>query len=459
MKAAGAPSTTFHWLALAACAAALSCGSDAGPSPQPTPTPQAVCGNGRLESGEECDDANAANGDGCLVTCQRPASWVSSDVHAHTTGCSRSFTPEAVALQFKAQGIQVAASLVWGTGFDDDAPLFTGKDHPLSTPGFILHYDLEVSHFPAATTGHLLLLGLDSLRFSENIFDTPSSGLPVADWARRQPRAVVGMAHGEYWPADGSFPVPPGGCCVPWEVVVQASRGTLGFLSVERMPMDRAGAGAFRLWKALLNAGFRVGISGGSDWGCLTHVFGDDTPRTDVIVDGPLTYESWLLGLKAGRTTVASGPNRLNLRVDGRRLGEELSLAAPQEVGVALETDGPAATDVDVLVNGEVVQRVTPAAGFQLTQLRVPVPRSSWIAARSRSVLTSAVYVVVGGQPIRASAADACYLRRSVEDLAWLVTSNRLRLTQGRDEALRAYGDAVAELQRRFTESGGQDCR
>lgn len=447
------------WLkAIAVCFALVGCGSGSAPSPQPRPTPQAVCGNGLVEAGEECDDANTVNGDGCLVTCRQPASWVSSDVHAHTTGCSRSFSPETVAAQFRAQGIQVAASLVWGTGFADDAPFFTGRDHPLSTPGFILHYDMEVSHFPAATTGHLLLLGLDSLRFSDDIFATPSSGLPVADWARRQPRAVVGMAHGEYWPADGSFPIPPGGCCVPWEVVVQATRASLGFLSVERMPMDPAGAGAFRLWKALLNAGFRLAISGGSDWGCLTHVFGDDTPRTDVIVDGALSYESWLQGLKAGRTTVASGPNRLNLRVEGRRLGEELSLSAPQEVGVALETDGRAPADLEVLVNGEVVQRATAAAGFQLTQLRVPIARSSWIAARSRSVLTSAIYVIVGGQPVRASAADACYLRRSVDDLTALVTSGRLRLTEGRDSALQAYAEAAAELQRRFVEGGGAVC-
>jgi hypothetical protein len=74
-------------------------------------------------------------------------------------------------------------------------------------------------------------------------------------------------------------------------------------------------------------------------------------------------------------------------------------------------------------------------------------------------VLTSPVYVLVGGQPIRVSADDACYLWRSVEDLADLVTSGSLRLTDSREEALRAYREAVTELQRRFVESGGQNCR
>ncbi|HEX9190110.1 MAG TPA: CehA/McbA family metallohydrolase [Vicinamibacteria bacterium] len=439
----------------------VACGSPSVPSGATSSTTTPVCGNGVVESGEECDDGNAQNADRCLTTCHAPANWVPSDVHVHSTGCGRYTSPDQLAARLKAQGLQVGAALVWGEGFHDDAPLFTGRDHPASDPGVLLHYDLEVSHFAAAKTGHLLLLGLDSLGFSEDVFSRPSTGVPVIDWARRQPRAVVGMAHGHYWPADGSFPEPPGGCCVPWEVVVNAARGRLDFLSMEIVPGGQGpvDAGTFRLWKALQNTGFRVAIAGGSDLGCLTHVFGDDTPRTDVIVDGSLTYERWLEGIKAGRTAAASGAGvRLNLRVDGRRLGEELLLSAPQEVGITLETQGPA-TDVAILVNGVVAHRVPVAAGAQVVQARVPVSRSSWVAARSPRVLTSPVYVLVGGQPIRASADDTCYLWRSVEDLTDLVKTGWLRLTDSRDEALRAYDEAVVELQRRFVESGGQACR
>jgi hypothetical protein len=179
-----------------------------------------------------------------------------------------------------------------------------------------------------------------------------------------------------------------------------------------------------------------------------------------VIVDGALSYEGWLAGIKGGRTAAATGAgHRLNLRVEGRRLGDEVLLASPQDVSVTLEADGPSAADVEVLVNGEVAQRVPVAAGFQVAQVRVPVSRSSWIAARSPRVLTSPVYVRVGGLPIRASAGDVCYLWRSVEDLEDLVTSGQLRLTDSREEALRAYAEAVTELQRRFAESGGQSCR
>jgi cysteine-rich repeat protein len=211
------------------------CSSVSVPSPATSSTTP-ICGNGVVEPGEECDDGNAQNADRCLTTCQTPASWVPSDIHVHSTGCGPYTSPEQLAERLKAQGIMVGAALVWGEGFHDDSPFFTGRDHPASGPGFVLHYDMEVSHFAAAKTGHLLLLGLDSLRFSADVFNTPSSGVPVVDWARRQPRAVVGMAHGHYWPDDGSFPVPPGGCCVPWEVVVHVARGRLDFLSMERVP-------------------------------------------------------------------------------------------------------------------------------------------------------------------------------------------------------------------------------
>jgi hypothetical protein len=150
--------------------------------------------------------------------------------------------------------------------------------------------------------------------------------------------------------------------------------------------------------------------------------------------------------------------SRLNLRVEGRRLGEEVLLDAPREVTVALETAGRA-TEVEVLVNGQVAVRLPVAEGPQLTEVKVPVSVSSWIAARSLNGLTSPVYVLVGGRPVRASPDDICYLWRSVEHLEGLVTSRRLNLYESAQESLPAYHEAIDELKRRFAESGGQSCR
>jgi cysteine-rich repeat protein len=449
-----------RWLLPAVVAALVACNtSSETTSSETTPVaaPTPVCGNGVREAGEECDDGNADNADACLATCQQPVVWTTSDPHLHSTGCGRYTSSSELLDQLRGQQIQVGAALVWGEGYENDSAFFTGRDDPLSTPSRILHYDLEVSHFVAAKAGHLVLLGLDSLEFSRDVFHVPQSGVPVVDWARRQPRAIVGMAHAQFWPHDGSFPDPPGGCCTPFEVVVHAVRGRLDFLSTEKTLAK--GPGTFYLWKALQNAGFRVAIAGGSDWSCIAQGFDEFTPRTDAILDGPLTYENWLLAIKAGRTAAAIGVgNHLGLRVEGRRLGEEVQLTAPQDVTVTLETEGKA-TEIEVLVNGQVVTRVPVAQGRQFAQTRVAVSRSSWIAARSPYVLTSPVYVLVAGQPVRASPADICYLWRSVEHLTQLVTSGRLNLYDSEGAALEAYQEAVVELRRRFVESGGGACR
>ncbi len=434
----------------------------AGSEDSPTAAVPPVCGNGILEQEEECDDGNVVNGDSCLSICRLPVAWTTSDPHLHLTGCDRDTSLEELFERLRAKKISVGAVLVWGNGFEHDAQFFTGDDHPLSTEDLILHFDMEVSRLGPARMGHLILLGLDSLAFSDDVFTRPTSGVPVVDWARAQPRAVAGMAHVQYWPSDGSFPAPPGGCCTPFETVVHIAREKLDFVSTDRVP-DGQGAvddGTFLVWRSAQNSGFRVAIAGGSDWLCA-HQPGDEFPLTDVIVDGPLTYDNWLDGIRAGRTAAvkasAAGVH-LNVDVEGRRLGEQLDMTGPGEVELLVEATNDQPYEVEILVNGETRARLAMDAGVQVAETRIAITQSAWIAARSPRVLTSPVYVLVAGQPIRASASDTCYLLRSVEDLRFLVTNDWLRLSDGREEALLAYQGAIDELSRRHAESGGGAC-
>ena len=266
----------------------------------------------------------------CLVSCYAPASFVASDPHVHSRGCEPFVTPPASLLQLLgAQGIQVGAALVWGVGFAGDLPFFTGSDDPASGGGRILHYDLEVSAFAAARSGHLVALGLRDLRFSGNPDRFPKSGLSLPAWARAQgERVTVGMAHGQFWPSSG-FPAPPVVCCMPWEFPVQAVRAGVSFLITERRGDGPAlDDGTFLLWRTLLNSGFRIAVLGASDYPCIHRAIDDTSPRTDVIVNGPLTYEGWLQGIRAGRTVVTmDARHRLNLRVNGAPLGSEVGRA------------------------------------------------------------------------------------------------------------------------------------
>jgi cysteine-rich repeat protein len=437
------------------------CGSADGSGPAPTPAPAAFCGDGRVQAGEECDDANTNDGDGCLRTCFAPVTWAAGDPHIHSIGCNADdLTPAQLLHVSMEREMKVTAGLVWGDGFDTDRHYFTGSDDGASQPGAIIHYDLEVSHFPAATPGHLVILGLHSLNFSNDPFHRPGSGIPVADWALGQ-NAVVGMAHGQFWPDDGSFPSDVTSCCMPWDFPVQAIRGKLSFLETEQKiggpPVD---PGTELLWTKTLNAGARVGIAGASDYPCIHHFIGSTTPRTDVLVDGEVSYEKWIEGLRAGRSTIGTGaPTRhLNLRVNGQPLGSEVRVRAGTKLRLSLESESGSATTIRTIVNGAVVDSVNVEAGLQAAPLELEIQKSSWISAATSGLQTSPIYVVVDDAPIRASASDTCYLIRYVDHLINLVNRGKLVLGDEKSSSLRTYQEAKAELQTRFADAGGATC-
>jgi cysteine-rich repeat protein len=431
---------------------------------QPDPAvdaPGPACGNGILEAGEECDDGNLGNDDACLVSCYRPVRFVQSDPHVHSRGCRAPFTSPAELLRrLGDQGIELGAALVWGDGYQEDRRMFTGEDDPASGSGRILHYDLEVSAFAAGRSGHLVALGLRNLGFSPDPFRFPKSGLGIPGWAKAQdPRVVVGMAHGQFWPASG-FASPPVACCMPWEFPIQVARGSVSFLITERLgagpPLD---PGTWLLWRSLLNAGYRVAVIGGSDFPCIHKTIDATAPRTDAIVTGELDYSAWLGALRQGRVTVAlDARNRLNLRVAGTLIGGEVAARAGQVLPVSVESRAPGPVVVEVLINGEPAAVVALPGGSQVATLRLAFEHSAWIAARTARAHTGAVYLVVDGRPIRGSAADACYLAGYARHLSGLVASGAIDLEEDTAEALGAYEAARAEFEARAREAGGGAC-
>lgn len=429
---------------------------------QPEPEPDlrgAACGNGVVETGEECDDGNASNADACLVSCYAPARFVASDPHLHGRGCDLPSTSSAgLAQRMADEGIEVGAALVWGDGFEAERGLFTGADSPVSTGARILHYDLEVSAFAAGESGHLVMLGLRDIDYSGNPFRSPRSGLDLPAWARAQgERVAVGMAHGQFWSENG-FPTPRE-CCMPWDFPVQAVRGGVTFIVTERRgdgpPID---PGTFQLWRTLLNAGYRIAVMGGSDYPCIHHEY-SGFPRTDVIVSGALTYDAWLEGVRRGRTVVTlDSAHRLNLRVNGAPLGSEVAARAGEVLLVSVESESPEPAGVELLVNGGTAATIVLPAGRQVATLRLGLPQSAWIAARTPRAATSAIYVVVEGRPIRGAPADICYLKQYTDYLSDLVRSRRVDLGEDAPSALAAYASAGAEFARRFGEAGGGVC-
>ncbi len=437
----------------------------AAPGPRGAPpTPQAVCGDGNLGAGEECDDANADDADACLRTCETPAFFVPSDPHVHSHGCGGDTEPAALQRISSDRGVAVTTPLVWGDGYHDDRRYFTGRDDPVSRPGALVHYEMEISHFPAAQTGHLLLYGLRDIGFSSQPFRSPLSGMPVTDFARAQgSQVVVGMAHGQFWPSTGRFPDFPETCCMPYDFAVEALRGRVTFLGTEhRDTTPVLDPGTAYLHRRVLNSGGRAALVGASDFPCINRTVDADNVRTDVLLEQAteVTYDRWLDALQRGRTTLASGRGtRLNLRVDGVRLGGQVDARSGQTLRVTLEARMPSATDVQILANGVPLAGARLEAGAQAASLNLQIERSAWLQAVTPWVATSPIYVLVDDRPIRGAPEDVCYLLRYTDHLIRGVERRELDLGGETPAALGVYREVRAELERRFSEAGGTLCR
>jgi hypothetical protein len=98
---------------------------------------------------------------------------------------------------------------------------------------------------------------------------------------------------------------------------------------------------------------------------------------------------------------------------------------------------------VEVVVNGRPVARRTVVADgtIQALDLEVPIEGSSWIAARILSSShTNPIFVVVGGQPIRASRRSAQWCLDAVNQ-CWSQKKGRTAAAE-REEAQKAYDHA-----------------
>ena len=108
------------------------------------------------------------------------------------------------------------------------------------------------------------------------------------------------------------------------------------------------------LWYRLLNCGLKLSACVGTDalLDRSTDPLGGD--RVYVKTAGPLTMESWLDGLKSGRSFVTNGPIP-TLEVNGKGPGETCELAEAGKVRVAVKVESHVPFHkIEVIVNGKV---------------------------------------------------------------------------------------------------------
>ena len=213
------------------------------------------------------------------------------------------------------------------------------------------------------------------------------------------------------------------------------------------------------MWYRLLNCGFRVPISAGTDsfTNVVDHYLAGGG-RVYVLAGPRFDYGAWIAAYRDGRSFASNGPI-VKLDVDGKAPGDEIRLDSPRTLTVkaAMVTQVPV-DRVELIVNGRVVESQAPAGrnAVEFTR-RLPIERSSWIALRAlgprhRLVLndtmafahTSPVYVAVAGRPV-SEAEDVRFYRDWVERLIARAEKNgRFATEKRRAEVVALFRDALA---------------
>ena len=129
-----------------------------------------------------------------------------------------------------------------------------------------------------------------------------------------------------------------------------------------------------------LNIGLSVPFSTGTDW------FIYDFSRVYAAVEGSPSVDSWLSGLKAGRSFITNGP-LLHLRVEELSLGGRLNLDRGRAVSVVSRAVGRGNFgELELVRNGKVIKSVVAKAvgnRFEaIIESRLLIGEASWIAAR-----------------------------------------------------------------------------
>ena len=430
--------------------------------------------------------------------------WWSGDHHIHAAGClhyenpTQGVQPEDMIRHIMGEDLKVGCCLTWGPCFDYQKRFFTGEVAEQSQYPYTLRYDVEVSGFGSHMSGHLNLLNLTEQIYpgGESKDHWPTLGLNTLRWAKRQ-GAVCGPAHssiglsrfvGRVPDTEGKdgpnglphFNIPAYDGIGANEFVVDVTHEVPGpegtpipavdFISA----MNTERTAEWNMWYHVLNCGFRVAVSGETDFPCMS---GERVGigRVYAQVDGEVTFPKWVQSIADGRSYVSDARCHLldfaaTAATPGARPvpvgqhGSEVELPTSGEIRVSLAAaarlEGEPNVPVELIVNGYPVAEQSLLADGVMRELsfRTTIDRSSWVAVRVfPHAHTNPIYVTVGGEPIRASADSARWCLLGVEQ-CW--KSKQHTYADDEQEDARAAYEHAADVYRRIiaeseAQSGG----
>lgn len=350
--------------------------------------------------------------------------WFSGDAHAHINHGDGYYVlaPEQALLMASGEGLNIVNCL-------DNAYYFTGAPASCSTPDHIVFMSEEMR---SSSWGHYGLVGMRSLVLPISSIWWPLA-MDFADSAHAQQGALVIAAHPrpsddfaqvEGWPGSG----------IARELPVDCISGRVDAIDIMSYSNFRNGGVELDMWYRLLNCGFRIPASAGTDAAVNrldSSPFGGFRVYVQIGDDG-FRADSWFEGLAAGRSFVTNGPLITCFNVGGHASGDSFSVYPGAVVPGSISLASAYPIDrIEIVRNGgvELAMRFEPPRTSIDTSFSFPLDESSWIAARaigtkrgwivpgdSLFAHTSPVYCTISNAPIRVRD-DAAYLALWIDEL------------------------------------------
>ena len=421
--------------------------------------------------------------------------WYSGDHHIHAAGCSHyeapteGVLPDAMMRHILGEDLNVGCVLTWGPCWYHQKQFFDGEVHELSQQDSLMRYDVEVSGFPSSHAGHLCLLRLkeDDYPGTTKIEEWPSWDLPVLKWGKEQ-GGVVGFSHSG-WGLEvqgttlPNFEMPRFDGIGANEYIVDVVHDVCDFISAVDTPI----IWELSPWYHTLNCGYRCRISGETDFPCIY----DEKVglgRSYVKLD-ELDFDSWVDGIKAGRSYVSDGLSHLyEFQVNGHGVGEadpagkvsQVNVESGESLTISVNAaafleetpredirgrrldqkpywhverarvDDTRMVPVELIINGESIEQQAIIADGSVAELKFKYEpkQSSWIAVRIfASSHTNPIFVEVNNKPIRASKRSAQWCLDAV-DVCWNAKKGQIR--ESEQQAARAAYDVAREAYARI---------
>jgi hypothetical protein len=217
-------------------------------------------------------------------------------------------------------------------------------------------------------------------------------------------------------------------------------------------------------WRAILAAGFRVPLAGGSAKLSNKHLLGSPRTYARLQPGQEFTYKAWIEAVRAGRTFVTNGP-LLSFHVNGQDSGavqDVPSSAARINVRAEVRSLFPIHR-LEVVCNGAVVgsAETSGSPAQAVVEMDLPVDRPAWLGASCRGIEdsqqsevywahSSPVYIQIDGKRLQPNASTSAPLFAWLDKVHhWVAQEATCRDEQRRQRLLAVFESAKQELLRR----------